>query len=455
MEKRTALIFIIIALITILAAQKILSESKVSYYSADGYGYIMERKGQECRFYDVTDISRIHFMSAKLDKDNRGYLRPVGAQGFLATLTGQGFPVKINEESYELENHKYALSKIEKFPAANVTLPTEDPLINFDVFCREVELYSIAFNHHPELDWDSLKKKMRGRISSKTTEDELFSIMGEMIVPLHDAHTTLTSTENEALSVPDPRILRDIKTRGLKSFSETLKQKYVQLQKGKTKRIRWGKLNGTTYGYIVVTGFMEMVENGNNNFDEEVIAVKSDLRSAAEYLKECSDIVVDLRFNGGGHDYFAQMLSSMFIENRVLIYTKEYRTGRPEEFSAAVPYYLEPSPFTLKNKRVCVLTSEMTVSAAECALMCMRTVPGCRQIGEKTQGAFSDALFRVLPNGWELTLSNERYLDPAGIDYEQKGFEPDIFVPVKLEDFERGRDLSLEKAIELFEKKPD
>ena len=60
----------------------------------------------------------------------------------------------------------------------------------------------------------------------------------------------------------------------------------------------------------------------------------------------------------------------------------------------------------------------------------MRVLPNVTLVGEATMGILSDNLYKDLPNGWEISLSNEIYLDPQGELYEDIGIPPDVEIPV-------------------------
>jgi len=77
-------------------------------------------------------------------------------------------------------------------------------------------------------------------------------------------------------------------------------------------------------------------------------------------------------------------------------------------------------------KPVYLLTSELTASAAEVFTLRMRELPHVVQVGETTQGVFSDSTEKGLPNGWILAMSTETYRDPAGRNYEGAGLAPAI-----------------------------
>jgi len=86
----------------------------------------------------------------------------------------------------------------------------------------------------------------------------------------------------------------------------------------------------------------------------------------------------------------------------------------------------------------------------------MNRKPEVVRVGEHTAGAFSDRLPRRLPNGWLFSLSNERYLDGNGANYEGRGISPDIAVKaLDRLDIESGHDAALEKAIGVLRSRQD
>ena len=59
----------------------------------------------------------------------------------------------------------------------------------------------------------------------------------------------------------------------------------------------------------------------------------------------------------------------------------------------------------------------------------MQAIPHVHLLGEATGGMLSDNLFHKLPNGWEVSLSNEVYLSSQGKSYESIGVEPETALP--------------------------
>jgi C-terminal processing protease CtpA/Prc len=121
---------------------------------------------------------------------------------------------------------------------------------------------------------------------------------------------------------------------------------------------------------------------------------------------------------------------------------------RYTESSDLIEFFIEPEGVQWLNRPIIVLTSSTTLSAAEIQVLSLMTLPHVTLIGEQTYGIFSDMLLKILPNGWEFTLSNEQYLTPEGESYEQTGIPPDIVVNGAEAGFNRGRDVILEHALQ-------
>jgi C-terminal processing protease CtpA/Prc len=78
----------------------------------------------------------------------------------------------------------------------------------------------------------------------------------------------------------------------------------------------------------------------------------------------------------------------------------------------------------------------------------MRQLPQVQTMGESTNGIFSTVLPKQLPNGWLLTLSNERLTDAQGYIYEGTGIPVDVASPFPSKaERDNGTDPGIEKAV--------
>lgn len=65
-------------------------------------------------------------------------------------------------------------------------------------------------------------------------------------------------------------------------------------------------------------------------------------------------------------------------------------------------------------------------------------------IGETTAGYYSDAIPKILPDGFEYSMSTERYYWNDGTMLEGKGIVPDVVIPIDLEAVKQGKDIALD-----------
>jgi carboxyl-terminal processing protease len=74
-------------------------------------------------------------------------------------------------------------------------------------------------------------------------------------------------------------------------------------------------------------------------------------------------------------------------------------------------------------------------------------LPQATILGEPTRGIHSDIYSKGLSNGWQVGLSNQKYILPNGKVYEKEGLPPHKAAPFKGDVVEQGKDDVLEQAI--------
>jgi C-terminal processing protease CtpA/Prc len=183
----------------------------------------------------------------------------------------------------------------------------------------------------------------------------------------------------------------------------------------------------------------------------DLVALERGLDRALAALRHTRSMIVDLRMNGGGFDALALAFASRFADRERVAFTKApvYR-GRTLDAAAIA---VAPRGETYRGP-IHLLTSPRTGSAAEILVLAMSALPQVTRIGEPTLGILSDNLYKRLPNGWEVGLSNERYEAPDGALYEGSGIPPQVPVAVWVEGdlrggYRRAVDVALAKAASL------
>jgi len=345
---------------------------------------------------------------------------------------------------------------------------TKDPETNFEVLWHTFN-ENYAFFKLYDVDWQAQYDKFRPQVTAKTKEDELFEIMSNMLAPLEDAHISLLNPDGLKFYSPSkvPKwinkdyirearklVIKQMKEEAKPSndfvmilfhdFLRVIKENYLkgdatEVCNGK---IFYGKLNPTT-GYINI---LSMSGYANSPLEERKVVAHA-IDQIIKQLYNLKTIIIDIRFNDGGEDVNSLCIASRFADQKRLAFSKQARNG--SGFTPLREYYIEPIGDRQFTKKVILLTSAFTVSAAEIFMMAMTTLPHVTVIGEATRGAHSDVLNRHLPNGWEFGLSNEIYYTHGKQIYEKVGLPPDIEVHLNADDFKAGKDNILDYALKI------
>ncbi|MEE8307959.1 MAG: S41 family peptidase, partial [Gammaproteobacteria bacterium] len=192
--------------------------------------------------------------------------------------------------------------------------------------------------------------------------------------------------------------------------------------------IRYGLLDGDI-GYLAIRS-MEGLASDDDDEDKDIKAAGKAVDKALASFEGVRAVIVDVSLNDGGFDQVARAIAGRFASERTLGY---YKYAGDSETDVPQAIYIEPSGKRRYTGPVYLITSDITVSAAEIFTMSMRALPNVTHVGGTTRGALSDMLWKPLPNGWKLSLSNEVYLDAERRSWEGAGIPP----KVKLEVFSK------------------
>ncbi len=194
------------------------------------------------------------------------------------------------------------------------------------------------------------------------------------------------------------------------------------------------EVEGNTIGYLHYTGF-------TNEFDNSLNDAFAQFQNAG-----VTDLVLDLRYNGGGSVETANDLSTMIsgqFEGEVFI-TQEFNEDRNEDFSRTRRFNTSlgsgddgPSINSLGLERVYVITTDRTASSSELILSGLDPYIDIIQIGSTTEGKFEGSfLLYDSPNFSRADANpNHRYvmlpltfksINANGLTDYFDGFTPDI-----------------------------
>lgn len=342
---------------------------------------------------------------------------------------------------------RYLLEPLSHLPAVCRSASRRDPAdleFNFEVFWHYFK-ENYAFFELRGVDWEKVYIEYRSIVSQLWDNQGLAEVLEKILRELNDSHATL-EIPGETITTRKPHALvrqwqdefdsdqfLELYLRGIPYLYAALNSMLLHDQ-GCTAlngQLLWGKIN-PRIGYLAIFSLMDMYasfdllhyagfEVANLPYFQS-LAVAID-RAVAD-IAGTEALILDLRFNPGGHDGAAEIISSRFADRKRLAFTKQvYDHGTltpPQEI------FIEPAGKVQYTHPVMLLTSEATASAAEVLVHFMMSLPHVRRLGGTTRGVLSDTLLMRLPIGWTTSISNEIYTAANGACYEGSGIPPQI-----------------------------
>ena len=166
-------------------------------------------------------------------------------------------------------------------------------------------------------------------------------------------------------------------------------------------------------------------------------------RIAIEILdSDARKIILDLRNNMGGILGIVKDIAGWFLERGDIIVIEDFN-GEKRKVKATGNARLLGYP-------IVVLINQGTASGSEILAAALRDNREVKIIGETSFGKGSVQDFEKLRHGYSLRITIAQWLTPRGELISNIGLEPDIKVEMTIEDFEKGRDPQLDKAIEII-----
>jgi len=287
-------------------------------------------------------------------------------------------------------------------------LASTNPQENLDYLWNECnEKYS--YFDLKGIDWDAVKIEYEAKLYDGMTQDELFTVMGDMLTELRDDHTNLKSNFN--VSVFRTNLL------GQDNFDwRIIQDNYLSRDYYISGPFLHDFIGDGDIGYIRFPAFTGIVNENNFGF-------------ALERYKDTKGLILDLRENGGGAVSDVFSLLSRFVEEETLLNYSRIKTGPGHnDFSEPEPVYVSPYNGVRYTNKVIVLVDRGTYSAGSFTSLATKALPNMILMGDTTGGGLGLPNGGQLPNGWtyRFSITQALTLDKSP-DYEN-GVPPDIKV---------------------------
>jgi carboxyl-terminal processing protease len=416
-----------------------------------GYGLALEASADAFTVYDVSEHSCFVDFEGTPGGDCRRPTLPVNfgsdEEPYRVIVSAEVFgPYMVLRDS---GTSRYALHRTRSLPAACAgggTAQSDEPVENFDLFWEHMNEHYAFFALHG-VDWQAAYARYRPMVDAQTSADELFEILSSMLATIPDYHLSLASpSEYYSREAPSDIVA------AVPAINQHLIANYFAAPEATVTgngQIAYRQLAGGV-GYVLILGMAgyadpSVLATSEDADRSEVELAGAALDEALGALSDASSLIVDVRFNDGGMDAVSLALASRFADRKRLSY---WRVARDEDrYTWPELFYVQPAGVSFGGKPVLLLTSAITVSAAETFTLAMRVLPQVQVMGERTAGSLSDVLTRQLANGWHLGLSSQRYTAADGVLYEGIGIPPDIFVSLQPSAFAAGSDAIVEAAL--------
>ncbi len=271
------------------------------------------------------------------------------------------------------------------------------------------------------IDWGNLGDEYRSQVTAKTSEEELFDIITGMLSHLNDNHVTL-SAETLGRDFCAGFLGSYFNEVGFSAAMEILQQRPMPDTYFQTTPREVGDsgflygLVGDGIGYFHFGGFEDV--NKSAAAVDEILEVFGDARA----------MIVDVRHNSGGDDRVGKAIADRFADmKRPYMVTRDRNGPNHDDFAEPKYWHVEPAERTFTGP-VVLLTSRLSISAAENFALAMKVLPHVTIVGDTTSGCFADNEWHDLPNGWRFSLSKNLFVDSDGRCWEGVGVPPDIKV---------------------------
>ncbi|WP_329242697.1 S41 family peptidase [Actinoallomurus sp. NBC_01490] len=410
-------------------------------WRTDGYGTVIALDHGHLRSYETTAISCLPGFTA--DR--------TGEDGTYITDDGDTLTVRPGRMRFAGSPGVRLLRRMPALPASCGRTPARDPLTSFDVFWQTfAENY--PFFAARGVDRQQVRHRYRPLVTPATTTSRLAEIFNEMIAPLNDAHTWVSTGGppvphlRPGTTLPSPAYDQRVKTYVERRDLHGTLTEYAQ------GRVSYADLPGDR-GYLRISGFGGYTDADDQTSNAAELARALDAVFTPRRAGALRGLVIDVRINGGGSDSLGLQVASRLTGRPYLAYAKRARNDPrdPARFTTPQPIEVRPHAHPYRGP-VAILTGGSTFSAGETFIQAlMDRTPAPVRIGENTQGVFSDVMERSLPDGLVFGLPNEEFLTRTGRTFDGVGIPPDVRVPVFTdEEFARDRDSAFDRAMEFL-----
>ncbi|MBV1709718.1 MAG: S41 family peptidase [Erysipelothrix sp.] len=183
------------------------------------------------------------------------------------------------------------------------------------------------------------------------------------------------------------------------------------------KEIIRGLVKNSAFGQILTgnIGYLEIYQFGSST-TQEVVNYLNDMKD-----KNVSELVIDLRDNGGGYLNTLVGISSLLLPRDTVVIRQEYKDGSSEVGKTLGG---QMTNFT----DIIILVNGNTASASEVLTAALQEQAGIKVVGVKTYGKGTVQITRPFADGSALKFTTAQWMSPNGNAIDGVGITPDYIV---------------------------
>lgn len=279
---------------------------------------------------------------------------------------------------------------------------------------------------YKQIDWSAQRARYRARAERARSQNELVSILIEMLAPLRDRHVWLVDPRGQV--VPTFRSASFLNF-DRQRWESMMRQANVTTRNG----IGEGRVGGFAYMFV----------------DTWLSPVTTDaLDTALERARDADGLIIDLRTNAGGNDFTARAFAARFTQ-RVVPASFVSIKGDALAGEAEAPFERRLSPRGSWQfvKPVVILSGRGGLSATETFVAAMRTLPQVTVIGDTTGGSSGNPATFTLGNGWKFSVPRWLEYGPDRQPIEGRGVAPHLTMAWEPEVYLSDRDPLIDAAV--------